>query len=733
MIERRPANPAGWPESDLTSASGERSEQGIVVPFEKTSNRYVRVRHIKRGGQADERDATMSERLSAAAIESGEMTLPQRIKKLLIGSPIPTEEAIHERIGKFKALAVLSSDALSSVAYGTEASLAVLATAGVATLQHNLLLGISIVVLLAIVAFSYRQTIFHYPNGGGSYIVARDNLNVHFGLIAAAALLIDYILTVSVSVSAGVDNLLSAFPQIPTALALGGWSLSIRIVLGLALIVLIVLVNLRGVRESGTIFAAPTYLFVASFLLMIGVGLVRAILAGGLFHAMPPAPYPAGTDFRPTEQLSFFLILTAFASGCSAMTGVEAISNGVPIFKPRAEKNAAQTLTMMAVLLGVMYVGTTYLAWRFGLVPNQEQHPTLIAQMAHLFFTGWFGWFFYVFQIATTLILVLAANTSFSDFPRLASILARDQFLPHVFGMQGDRLAFNTGIIVLGIFSSTLLAIFTGNTDALINLYAVGVFAAFTMSQLGMVRRWLRRREPGWHAGLPINALGAVATAVVTAIIAIAKFDHGAWVVVILIPIIYGVFRAIHRHYARIKRSVAEIPVRRPGELRHIMVVPIASLDNLARRGLAYARSLTPLVIAVHVAIDDQDAATVTQQWHDLVKGGRFLRGGPIAEDNAPDDDNVSSHKEEITGPELVIIDSPYRALTRPILNYIDMLQRKYPDDIITVVLPEFVITNVWEALLHNQTAFLLKWRLLGRPQIATTNVPYHFMHEHAT
>ncbi|HKD77885.1 MAG TPA: APC family permease, partial [Ktedonobacterales bacterium] len=501
---------------------------------------------------------------------------------------------------------------------------------------------------------------------------------------------------------------------------------------GLTLIVLIVLVNLRGVRESGTIFAAPTYLFVASFLMMIGVGLVRAALNGGIFHAIAPVPFPSGTDFRPTEQLSFFLILTAFASGCSAMTGVEAISNGVPIFKPRQEKNAAQTLTIMAVLLGVMYAGTTYLAWRYGMVPNQEQNPTLIAQMAHLFFTGWFGWFFYVFQIATTLILVLAANTSFSDFPRLSSILARDQFLPHVFGMQGDRLAFNTGIIVLGVCSSILLSIFAGNTDALINLYAIGVFAAFTMSQLGMVRRWLRRREPGWHVGLPINALGAVVTAIVTAIIAISKFDHGAWVVVILIPIIYIVFRAIHRHYARIKQSVASILVRRPGELRHIMVVPIASLDNLARRGLAYARSLTPLVIAVHIAMDDQDAAATTQQWHDLLKQEHFLRGGPVAEDNAPEEDDVSLHKEDIAGPELVIIDSPYRALTRPILNYIDMLQRKYPNDIITVVLPEFVVTNVWEALLHNQTAFVLKWRLLGRPQIATTNVPYHFMHEHA-
>ncbi|MBF6592039.1 MAG: APC family permease, partial [Ktedonobacterales bacterium] len=393
-----------------TSAAEPRRE--LVRSLTHLGSRYMRVRLPHRVGPLEGQTREGYLRLSAQEMEQRPLALGRRLREFFIGTPIPTEHALHERIGKLKALAVLSSDALSSVAYGTEASLAVLATAGLATLSRNLAIGLIVVALLAIVAFSYRQTIYHYPNGGGSYIVAKDNLNVHFGLVAAAALLIDYVLTVSVSVSAGVDALTSAYPGL----------VAYNVSIGVLLVFIILVINLRGVRESGSIFAAPTYVFVASFLLMVLVGASRALTHGGLLHALPPQP----TNIPLTDHLTIFLVLTAFASGCSAMTGTEAISNGVPIFKPRQEKNAAATLIWMAVLLGVMYAGTTYLAWRYGITPQRNSNPTVDSQLATIFFTGGFRWFYYVFQFATMLILVLAANTSFADFPRLSSILARD-------------------------------------------------------------------------------------------------------------------------------------------------------------------------------------------------------------------------------------------------------------------------------------------------------------------
>lgn len=656
--------------------------------------------------------------MSATELAPERVSALRRMRAVLIGAPIPTERALHERIGRFKALAVLSSDALSSVAYGTEASLAVLVAAGAASLGYNLALGAVVVVLLAVVAFSYRQTIFHYPNGGGSYIVAKDNLNVHFGLVAAAALLIDYVLTVSVSISAGVDALVSAFP------ALG----SSAVALGVGLIALMVVVNLRGVRESGAIFAAPTYLFVGSFMLLLLMGLERALTRGGLLHAVPPAP----SNIPLTGHLSVFLLLTAFASGCSAMTGTEAISNGVPVFRAPQARNAARTLTTMALLLGIMYGGTTFLAWRFGVSPQANSNPTLISQMASLFFTGWLGWFYYVFQFATMLILVLAANTSFADFPRLSSILARDDFLPHLFAAQGDRLAFSAGIIVLGGLAAVLLVVFNGSTDALINLYALGVFTAFTLSQSGMVRRWLRTREPGWGRGLAINALGAAATGIVSLVIAVSKFDRGAWVVVLLVPLCYLLFRAIQRHYAGVQLEVGRVPVRQAGPVRHLVVVPIAGINNVAKRGLAYARSLSPYVLAVYVSTTPEEAATVRAGWEHLVHDERFLAGGPPVEvpvdrDEMDEDANGDARTcvGAVVGPELVLIDSPYRELTTPVIHFIDKLQRSAPDAVVTVVLPEFVISNLWEAILHNQTALRLKLALWRRSQVVTANVPY--------
>jgi len=688
------------------------------VPAARPSIKSVRVRHVRIPASFVAQNYDHFARISATDLATRQPTVRERAKQILLGAPISTAEAHNERVGKAKALAILSSDALSSVAYGTEASLAILVTAGLGLEIANIGIAIAIIALLAIVAFSYRQTIKHYPTGGGSYIVAKDHLGVNAGLIAAAALLLDYILTVSVSISAGVNAITTGFP------GLLPWTVPI----GVLFIAVIVVINLRGVRESGSIFAIPTYLFVVSYLLTIAIGIVKAIFQGGLFHADHAAP----TLIPHSSSLSLFLILTAFASGCSAMTGTEAIADGVPIFKGAKpadqSRNAATTLSWMATLLALMFGGTTYLAWRFGVSPQVDSHPTLLGQIARLIWHD-FGpvgnAFFFLFQIATALILTLAANTSFSDFPRLSSILARDDYMPHLFGLRGDRLAFNTGILVLGVLSAGLLMIFGGNTDALINLYALGVFTAFTLSQSGMIGRWRSEKEPGWQRGVAISTVGAIATGLVTLIIIISKTPRGAWVVLLLVPLIVIMFKSIHRHYQRVQSSIDVMPEVRPGQRRQIMVVPIASLNRLALRGLAYARSLSPYVLAVYVALDPQEETVIHDQWLDLVKTKKFFRGGPVADEIDDDILTQSDGKAMHPGPELVIIDSPFRALARPLLLYIDRLQIENPDATITVVLPEFVTTHFWEGILHNQTALRLKFALLSRPHIATTNVPY--------
>jgi amino acid transporter len=708
--------PSSNKESELT-------EEEIIIP-RKLGNAYIRIRPNRKQTENDNGQESDSTVLPPDDPGRGRISYLNRLKQILIGRPIPYDQAMHEHIGRFKALAVLSSDALSSVAYGTEASMAVLATAGLTFLTTNLLLGAIVVGLLSIVAISYRQTIFHYPNGGGSYIVAKDNLGPQFGLIAAGALLIDYILTVSVSVSSGIDALSSAFP------ALVPWD----VVLGVSTIGFILIINLRGVRESGTIFALPTYLFVVSFLIMIVIGVVFAITQGGLFQASPPR-YESnqGIPIRATESISLFLILTAFASGCSAMTGTEAISNGIPIFKQPQTKNAAATLTLMAALLGVMYAGTTFLAWRFGAVPYVGSTPTVTSQLASIFFIGPFGWFYYVFQVATMLILVLAANTSFADFPRLCSILARDNYLPHMFQMQGDRLAFTSGIVVLGTFASILLVSFRGVTEALINLYALGVFMAFTLSQSGMVVRWIRKREEGWKRGLAINLFGAIVTGIVMVVIAISKFDRGAWIVVILIPILYVLFRAINIHYQNTHDHLATMKPLPINPMRHIAVVPVADIDPLALRGLAYARSLTPFVLAVHVVAGPEQSHEIDEiktRWQKYVINSHALSNGPRYDDLLSENfDELSQLVDEelgiISGPQLVLIPSPYRALARPVIEFIDRLQEHHTDTMITVILPEYVPSQFWQLLLHNQTALLLKLRLWRRANIVTANIPY--------
>src|SRR6266852_2731171 len=491
-------------------------------------------------------------------------------KRILIGPPIATEIAERERLTKVKALAVLASDAISSVAYATEAILFTLAGAGSGHLGLTLPISMVIIALLAIVAISYRQTIPAYPNGGGSYIVAKENLGTVAGLVAAAALLIDYVLNVAVSVAAGVLNLASLFPVLSPYI----------IALDVALVVLITLINLRGVRESGSILAFPTYFFVATAMLLIIVGSIKAFVVGHQPLIGQFAPLPQ------TEPLTLFLLLRAFATGCSAMTGVEAISNGIPAFQKPETRNAATTLTWMAVILGVLFLGITVLAMTFHVEANAAGNPTVIAQIAMQVFNGPLGFLFPVFQIATLGILTLSAETSYSDFPRLTSLLA-----------------------------GLLLVVFKGSTDALINLFAVGVFMSFTLSQAGMVRHWWRLRGPHWQRSMVINGLGACTTLLVALIISFSKFLDGAWVVVLLIPVLVVMFLAIQKHYTRFERERTTNTPIRPEAIHHRVVVPIEVFDLVAKQSVAYARSISAHVTVVHVAMNEEEAAQIGKSW----------------------------------------------------------------------------------------------------------------------
>jgi amino acid transporter len=637
-------------------------------------------------------------RVSNGVLEATEATnaphgrLEQAIslaKRILIGVPIATSQAEHERLTKFKALAVLSSDAISSVAYATEAILINLVAGGSGHLGLILPISLVIIGLLIIVAISYRQTIPAYPNGGGSYIVAKENLGTLAGLVAAAALLIDYVLNVAVSIAAGVHNLASLFSGLDHYIVL----------IDIGLVLLMMILNLRGVRESGSIFALPTYFFIGSALLLIIVGLTKAFV---LHHQPLIGDY---APVRTMEPLSIFLILRAFATGCSAMTGVEAISNGVPAFQKPETRNASITLTWMAAILGALFLGITLLATTYHVEASATGNPTVIAQIASQVLSGPLVFLFPVFQLATLGILTLSAETSYSDFPRLASLLARDEFLPSLFGFRGDRLAFSVGIIFLSVLASVLLVGFGGDTNALINLFAVGVFMSFTLSQGGMVLHWwrLRREHRGWQRSMTINGVGAVTTLLVALVISSAKFLEGAWIVVVLIPLLVLMFMAIHRHYRRVERErIVDIPIH-PRDIHHRFIVPIAGLDRASIQSLAYARSLSSHVTAVHVVIDTGEASRVRAAWD---QWQRYL-----------------SEEEET---HLLVIESPYRSLIRPLLAYIDTIRERHPGETLTVILPEYVVAHWWEYILHNQTAFRLKAALLFRPGIVVADVPQH-------
>jgi amino acid transporter len=605
----------------------------------------------------------------------------QRLKRFLLGNPIPTASEAHERLNKVRALAVFSSDALSSVAYATEEIMKVLILAGVGMLYLTLPVSVVIVALLAIVVISYRQTIRAYPKGGGSYIVASQNLGTIPGLTAASALMTDYVLTVAVSTAAGVAAITSLIPEL----------LPYTTELSVAAVTLIALGNLRGIREAGTIFAVPTYAFVGVMYALIAFGFFRILVGGGLQYVPPPSATQPGL-----EPLGLFLLLAAFAQGCTAMTGTEAISDGTLAFKPPEAENARKTLVAMGTILGTMFLGMSYLATQLQIQPATEE--TVLSQLGRTVFGPGVLWV--VLQVATALILVLAANTAFADFPRLGFFLARDRFLPRLFKFRGDRLAFTAGIVLLASLAIILLIIFHGNLDSLIPLYAVGVFTSFTLSQAGMVAHWRKTREPGWKRSATLNGIGMVATALVTLVIASTKFVHGAWLVVLLIPILIGLLYGIHTHYLRLEgMRRAETPLD-PEEVHVRFVVPIAELNVPARQALAYARALAPddqRVIAVHVTDDAEEAKELQAEW---------LKTQP--------------------GIQMVIIESPYRSLGGPLLAYIDALQETHPKDTVTVVLPEYVPSHWWEHLLHNQTALRLKAALLFHPGVVVTNVPYH-------
>ena len=521
------------------------------------------------------------------------------IKRLLLGAPKPTDQAGHERLSKALALPVFSSDALSSVAYATEEILLVLVLAGTAATHLAVPVALVIAALLGIVALSYQQTIHAYPSGGGSYIVSRANLGADTGLVAAAALMIDYVLTVAVSVAAGVAAVTSAV----------SWLLPHRVSLATACIAVIAIANLRGVRESGRLFAVPTYLFIATFGALLAGGLAQ-VLQGRVESLAAAAP-------EPTTALTTFLVLRAFASGCTALTGIEAISNGVPAFRAPESQNAAVTMRWMAAILALLFLGITVLAWTLGVVPLQDE--TVVSQLARGLFGR--GGFYYLVQASTALILVLAANTAFADFPRLASLLARDRYVPRQLATWGDRLVFSNGILILAGLAIMLIAVFRGETHALIPLYAVGVFIAFTLSQTGMARHWLTERGPGWHWRLALNGAGGAVTAVVALVIAVTKFTHGAWIVVVLIPLIVLAFRAIHTHYEMAARELSLDKLRDEPPMRNTVLIPVGDVHMGVVKAVRFARSLSPTVRALYIETDPAFTSRLEDRWGKVALG----------------------------------------------------------------------------------------------------------------
>jgi amino acid transporter len=609
----------------------------------------------------------------------------RELRTTLIGRPISTQREHTERLTKLKALAIFSSDNISSSAYATEEMMRILVLAGITSFSLVMPITLVIAAILAVVATSYRQTIKAYPEGASSYIVASDNLGAVAGLVAAAALLIDYVLTVAVSVSAGVAAITSVVPGL----------FADRVEIAVGIVAILMLGNLRGIRESGTIFMAPTYLYIAAIGGVIAWGLVRQFV----FHDLGTFSAPPGwlRAEEATSALTLFLVLRAFSSGAAALTGVEAISDGVPAFKPPEWRNARTTLTWAAVIFGSLFIGISLLASIIHVVPDPNEQRTVLSLITRQVMGD--GPYLIVLQIATTLILALAANTSFADFPRLSSFLARDGFMPRQFGFRGERLAFTTGIVALSALATILLVVFKASVTKLIPLYTLGVFVAFTLSQSGMVLRWWRLREPGWRRGFAINGFGAATTGVIAIIVASTKFLSGAWLVIVMAPLLIGLMLGIRRHYRAVESELEleRIPEGKEIAPEPIVIVPIARLDRSTRQAIAFAHSISPRPTAVHITNDPRDAAAMRERWPDWAGE-----------------------------TELVVVESPYRALIGPLVRYMDALQAQDPSRPIVVVLSEFVPRHWWEQLLHNQTSLRLKLRLFGRHNTIVADVPYH-------
>ncbi len=639
-----------------------------------------------------------------------------RLRRALLGPPLRSTAIARERMRKLVALPVLSADALSSVAYGPEAMLAILVLAGSGGLSYSLPIAATIAFLMLAVGVSYRQTIRAYPHGGGSYIVATDNLGRTPGLVAAAGLMTDYILTVAVSVASGLEAVTSAIPSLaPDAVAIG-----------VGVIVVLLAGNLRGVRQAGALFAAPTYAFIGAMFVLVAVGLIKS--AGHGFHATPRPPLTA------TEGVGVLLVLRAFASGSTAMTGIEAISNAVPVFKPTEWRNARTTLTWMAGLLIVLFAGTIAMVQLGGIVPSA--HETVLSQLAHRSFGS--GLMYPVTQAATAAILLLAANTAYNDFPRVLFLLARDFQAPRLFLRMGDRLAFSNGIVLLSLVAAIIFVAFGGKTGSLIPLYAVGVFLAFTLSQTGMVMHWWRGRDPGWRRSLAFNATGGLLSAIVFITAGITKFTEGAWVSLVVVGLFVLVATSIRRHYETVAKAIAlhpytiELPSRAivpsarggvaaggsegkqqgvaeeprkrdaeseetPEQIHHLVLVAVASLDLPSMRAMAYAASLQQPVLALHVSPSDEEAERFGEYWRTWG-------------DHLP----------------MEVVVSPYRAIVAPMVNYIESLHRQSPELTLTVILPEIVVRHAWQRVLHNGTAPRLRRALRPLPKIVVTTVPFH-------
>ena len=628
------------------------------------------------------------------------------IKRALLGTPFPTRNEIHERLDKVRGLAIFASDPISSNAYATEAIMSVLILLGSGALALTMPIALGIMTLVLLVVFSYIQTILHYPDGGGAYTVAKDNLGLYPSLLAAAALLLDYVLTVAVSVSAGVRAVTSALPE----------AYDYRVLLAITAVFLLTWVNLRGVRESGSIFALPTYAFVGGVLLVIGLGLLRTFGAFGL-DPLSPEVHNVLPQRPVTQFLYVWLVLRAFAAGCTALTGIEAISNGVQAFKPPESRNAAKTMVAMGLIAMSLFVGITFLATHLNLLPTAEE--SILSQVARSVTGG--GLLYFWVQFFTMMILFLAANTGYQDFPRLSSFLAKDGFMPRWMTHRGDRLVYNYGIVVLAVLSSILIFIFAADEIAMLPLYALGVMLSFTLSQSGMVRLMgkVGRLKPGesaftgvttihyersWPWKRALNGVGAATTAVVLVVLVVTKFMEGAWVIVTAVPLLVIFFRAIHHHYDTVAESLSTrdlqlADVTRP--VANVLIVPVADIHRGTLYALQFAKTFAKDVRAVSIITSDADDERILRRW------SRF---------------------PEITeGVRLVCLEYEYRDILTPLVDYIDRVcHEEFPGQVVTVAIPEFISESFGSQLLHNQTATLLRFRLRGRPNVVVIDVPYH-------